>query len=109
MEETKLVHLEINGIAVEVPAGTTILEAARKVGVRIPTLCHHPDIKAWAACGICVVRNATSPKLLRACCTEVVEGMRIITHDPELVKIRKSVVQLILTAHPKLRTAAHHH
>ena len=100
MEETKLVHLEINGIAVEVPAGTTILEAARKVGVRIPTLCHHPDIKAWAACGICVVRNATSPKLLRACCTEVAEGMRIITHDPELVKIRKSVVQLILTAHP---------
>ena len=80
--EQKLVHLEINGIAVEVPAGTTILEAAKKVAVQIPTLCHHPDVKAWAACGICVVRNGNSPKLLRACCTEVAEGMKITTHDP---------------------------
>ena len=95
-----IVHLEINGIAVEVPRGTTILEAARKVAVRIPTLCHHPDVKAWAACGICVVRNGSSPKLLRACCTEVAEGMKITTHDPDIVQIRKTVVQLILSTHP---------
>ena len=95
-----IVHLEINGIAVEVPRGTTILEAAKKVAVRIPTLCHHPDVKAWAACGICVVRNGSSPKLLRACCTEVAEGMKITTHDPDIVQIRKTVVQLILSTHP---------
>ncbi|MBR4945677.1 MAG: [Kiritimatiellae bacterium] len=95
-----MIHLEINGIAVEVPEGTTILEAARKVAVRIPTLCHHPDIKAWAACGICVVRNGNAPKLLRACCTEVAEGMRITTHDPDIVQIRKTVVELILSTHP---------
>lgn len=101
MEETKkMIHLEINGIAVEVPEGTTILEAARKVAIRIPTLCHHPDIKAWAACGICVVRNGNSPKLLRACCTEVAEGMHITTHDPDIVQIRKTVVELILSTHP---------
>ena len=99
--EQKLVHLEINGIAVEVPAGTTILDAARKVAVRIPTLCHHPDVKAWAACGICVVRNGDSPKLLRACCTEVAEGMKITTHDPDIVQIRKTVIQLILSTHPQ--------
>ena len=98
--EQKLVHLEINGIAVEVPAGTTILEAAKKVAVQIPTLCHHPDVKAWAACGICVVRNGNSPKLLRACCTEVAEGMKITTHDPDIVQIRKTVIQLILSTHP---------
>ena len=98
--DNKLVHLEINGIAVEVPAGTTILEAAKKVAVNIPTLCHHPDVKAWAACGICVVRNGNSPKLLRACCTEVAEGMKITTHDPDIVQIRKTVVQLILSTHP---------
>ena len=101
MEDTKkMIHLEINGIAVEVPEGTTILEAARKVAIRIPTLCHHPDIKAWAACGICVVRNGNSPKLLRACCTEVAEGMHITTHDPDIVQIRKTVVELILSTHP---------
>ena len=101
MEDAKkIIHLEINGIAVEVPEGTTILEAARKVAVRIPTLCHHPDIKAWAACGICVVRNGNAPKLLRACCTEVAEGMRITTHDPDIVQIRKTVVELILSTHP---------
>ena len=101
MEETKkMIHLEINGIAVEVPAGTTILEAARKVAVRIPTLCHHPDVKAWASCGICVVRNGASPKLLRACCTEVAEGMKITTHDPDIVQIRRTVVELILSTHP---------
>ena len=82
------------------PAGTTILEAAKKVAVNIPTLCHHPDVKAWAACGICVVRNGNSPKLLRACCTEVAEGMKITTHDPDIVQIRKTVVQLILSTHP---------
>ncbi len=96
-----MIHLEINGIAVEVPAGTTILEAARQVAVRIPTLCHHPDVKAWAACGICVVRNGNSPKLLRACCTEVAEGMKITTHDPDIVQIRKTVVELILSTHPQ--------
>lgn len=95
-----LIHLEINGIAVEVPKGTTILEAAKKVAVRIPTLCYHPDVKAWAACGICVVRNGSSPKLLRACCTEATEGMKITTHDPDIVQIRKTVVQLILSTHP---------
>ncbi len=100
MEETKMIHLEINGIAVEVPAGTTILDAAKKVAVSIPTLCYHPDIKAWAACGICVVRNGNSPKLLRACCTEVAEGMKITTHDPDIVQIRKTVVELILSTHP---------
>lgn len=101
MEDTKkMIHLEINGIAVEVPEGTTILEAARNVAIKIPTLCHHPDIKAWAACGICVVRNGNSPKLLRACCTEVAEGMRITTHDPDIVQIRKTVVELILSTHP---------
>ena len=95
-----MIHLEINGIAVEVPAGTTILEAAKRAAVRIPTLCHHPDVKAWAACGICVVRNGNSPKLLRACCTEVAEGMKITTHDPDIVQIRKTVVELILSTHP---------
>lgn len=97
----EMVHLEINGIAVEVPKGTTILDAAKQVAVDIPTLCYHPDLDAWASCGICVVRNGNSPKLLRACCTEAAEGMQITTHDPDIIEVRKTVVEMILSTHPQ--------
>ena len=95
-----LINFEINGIPVKVPPGTSILDAARTVQVNIPTLCYHPDLKAWAACGICVVREAKSPKLLRACCTEAAPGMKITTHDAEIVNVRKTVLELILSTHP---------
>lgn len=95
-----MITLEINDIPVEVPAGTSILDAAKSVQVKIPTLCYHPDLKPWAACGICVVRAAGSPKLLRACCTEVAPGMKITTHDPDIVKVRRTVVELMLSNHP---------
>jgi len=95
-----MVQLEINGLPVEVPAGTSILNAARAVQVKIPTLCYHPDLKPWAACGICVVRQAGSPKLLRACCTEVAPNMKITTHDSDIVRVRRTVLELILANHP---------
>ncbi|MEI6646750.1 MAG: NADH-dependent [FeFe] hydrogenase, group A6 [bacterium] len=95
-----MIQLEINGLTVEVPAGTSILNAARVVQVKIPTLCYHPDLPAWAACGICVVRQAGSPKLLRACCTEVTPGMKITTHDSDIVRVRRTVLELILANHP---------
>ncbi len=97
---SKMIQLEINGLTVEVPAGTSILNAARVVQVKIPTLCYHPDLPAWAACGICVVRQAGSPKLLRACCTEVTPGMKITTHDSDIVRVRRTVLELILANHP---------
>jgi NADH-quinone oxidoreductase subunit G len=90
----------INEIPVEVPEGTTILEAARKVQINIPTLCKHPDLTASAACGLCVVKVRKSRKLLRACCTPIEEGMDILTHDPEIVSTRRTVVELILSNHP---------
>lgn len=95
-----MIKLEINGIPVEVPQGTTILNAAKAVHIKIPTLCYHPDLKAGASCGICVVRNAGSPKLLRACCTEVAPGMSITTHDADIVTVRRTVLELILANHP---------
>ena len=97
---SNMVKLEINGIPVEVPAGTTILKAAGKVHVKIPTLCYHDDLKPWAACGICVVRSAGSQKLLRSCCTEVAPGMKITTHDADIVKVRRTVLEMILANHP---------
>ena len=67
------VKIKIDGIPVEVAAGTTILNAAKKAGVKIPTLCAHPDLEPWGACGICVVKTenqmGVSPRLVRACTT----------------------------------------
>ena len=95
-----LVNIKINGMPFRVAEGTSILDAAKQAHVKIPTLCYHPDLPAWAACGICVVKLEGSPKMLRACATPVNEGMNIITHDPEIVEVRKSVIELILSTHP---------
>ncbi len=96
----KVVKAKINGILLRVEEGTTILEAAKRVQIKIPTLCKHPDLPASASCGICIVKNRGSHKMLRACCTPVEEGMDIITHDPEIVEIRRTVIELILSNHP---------
>ena len=95
-----MIECEINGIAISVPEGTTILNAAKEVGVSIPKLCYHSDLEAWAACGICVVKVEGSPKMLRACATAVAPGMKVLTHDPEVVEVRRTVLDLILSSHP---------
>jgi len=95
-----MVNVTINGEPLQVEEGTTILKAAEKKNINIPVLCYHPDLPAWAACGICVVKLENSPKMMRACATAVHEGMGIITHDPELYEIRKTVIELILSTHP---------
>ena len=68
--------------------------------MKIPTLCANDDLEPWAACGICVVKNGKSPKLIRACCTPLDEGMDIVTNDADLVSTRKTVIELILSTHP---------
>jgi len=95
-----MVNAKINGIPVQVAEGTTILEAAEKANVKIPKLCYNDDLHPWAACGICVVKAEKNPKLLRSCCTPIEEGMSIITSDPEIVQVRKTVIELILSTHP---------
>ena len=95
-----MIQATINQKSVTVPEGTSILEAARQVQVKIPTLCHHPDLPPTAACGICIVRLEGTQRMLRACCTPIEHGMKIITHDPEIVEVRRTVLELILSNHP---------
>ena len=95
-----MINLTINGKALEVEPGTTILQAAQKVNIKIPTLCYNPDLTPWASCGICIVRLAGSPKMVRACCTACEPNMNIITHDPEIIAVRRTVLELILSNHP---------
>ncbi len=95
-----LISLKINNISVSVSKGTTLLEAARQAQVKLPTLCYHPDLKPTGACGLCIVKLKGSPRMFRACTTPAQEGMEVITHDPEIVATRRSVLELILSNHP---------
>lgn len=97
-----MIKAVINGLEVEVPENTTILDAAKQVQTRIPTLCKHPDayLHASAACGLCIVKVKGTKKMLRACCTPLETGMEIVTHDPEIISIRRTVLELILSNHP---------
>lgn len=93
-----MVKLKIDNREVEVEAGTSILDAARKVQIDIPTLCKHPDVDPTAGCGICIVK--VGGRIMRSCCTPVSEGMEVVTSDAELVGIRRTVLELILSNHP---------
>jgi NADP-reducing hydrogenase subunit HndD len=95
-----MIKAKINNIEVNVENGTTILEAAKNVQVKIPTLCKHSDLDATGACGICIVKVKGSNKMLRSCCTPIENGMDIITHDDELQDIRRTIIELILSNHP---------
>ncbi len=96
----KNIEVIINNIPLQVAEGTTILEAAEQVQIKIPTLCKHSDLDSNAACGICIVKVKGMNKMIRACCTPVQENMEIITHDPEIIDIRRTVLELILSNHP---------
>jgi NADP-reducing hydrogenase subunit HndD len=95
-----MIKAKINGIQVEVEKGTSILDAARKAQISIPVLCKHPDLPPSASCGICIVKIEGMNKMLRACCTPLENNMEITTHTPEIVGIRKTVIELILSKHP---------
>jgi NADH-quinone oxidoreductase subunit G len=93
------IKAQINHIEVEVPEGTTILEAAKKAGFAIPTLCHHPDLSPHGSCGICVVEVENFPAMKRACMTEIVSGWKINTNSSRIRAVRKEILELILSNH----------
>ena len=93
-----MVKLTIDNREVEVDAGTSILEAARKLQIEIPTLCNHPDVDPSAGCGMCIVR--VNGRIMRSCCTPVAEGMEVISSDAELYEVRRMVLKLLLSNHP---------
>ncbi|MGN1098732.1 MAG: 2Fe-2S iron-sulfur cluster-binding protein, partial [Christensenellales bacterium] len=99
--DAKMINLKINGIPVSVEAGTTILNAARSVGIKIPTLCYLKDINAIGACRICVVEVKGARSLCAACVYPVAEGMEVQTNSERVRKSRKKTIELILSDHRK--------
>ncbi len=94
-----MVNLKINNVDVSVPAGSTILEAAKAAHIEIPTLCYMKEINAIGACRICVVEVKGARSLVAACVYPVSEGMEVFTSTPKVLKSRKMTLELILSNH----------
>ncbi len=95
-----MVAIAIDNKPCEAPAGSTILEAAKGIGITIPTLCHMEGLTPTGACRICVVEVEGAPGLIPACSFPINEGMKILTHSPRVLLARKTIVELLLANHP---------
>ena len=93
------INLVIDGVNVTVEEGTTILDAAKSVGINIPTLCYYKDLSDIGACRICVVEVEGQPKLNAACNTLCAEGMVVKTNSRRVMKARETNLKLILSKH----------
>ena len=99
----EMVNIKINGIAVSVPKGSTVLEAARQTGIEIPTLCYMKDINEIGACRICIVEvnEGRGFRTVTSCVYPVSEGMEVLTNTETIQKNRKTTLELILSTHDK--------
>jgi len=98
-----MINVKINGFAVQVPKGSTILEAARAASVTIPTLCYLKDINEIGACRMCIVEanEGRGFRLVAACVYPVSEGMEVLTNSPKVLDSRRKTMQLLLSNHDK--------
>jgi len=103
-----MTNLKINGMPVSVPAGSTVLDAAKQAGIEIPTLCYLKEINEIGACRICLVEvqemrgPALGPaRMVTACVYPVTEGMSVVTNSPKIIKSRKMNLELLLSNHNK--------
>ena len=95
------VNLKINGMPVTAPAGSTVLEAARSAGIKIPTLCYLKDINEIGACRMCLVEVKGARSLVTSCVHPVAEGMEVFTNTPAVRRSHKATLELLLSNHRK--------
>lgn len=96
-----MVSLTIDNIKVEVPENTSVLEAARKVNIKIPTLCYLKGVNAIGACRVCLVEIVGNAALQAACVMPVSEGMVVKTNSPKVLKARRLSLELLLSNHDR--------
>ena len=96
------VHVTIDGIQVYVPDDYTILEAAKEINIHIPTLCFLKDVSEIGCCRMCLVQIKGKKGLEASCVHPVYDGMEVRTHSPEIMKVRKKNMELILSNHPAI-------
>jgi NADH-quinone oxidoreductase subunit G len=100
MADAQMINLTIEGRPAQVPAGTSILEAAKTVGVLIPHYCYHPGLPVAGVCRMCLVEVEKAPKLAPSCATAVAEGQVVHVHSEKALEARKGVLEMLLINHP---------
>ena len=95
-----MLDIEIDGKQTQVPAGSTIMDAAQLVGAYIPHFCYHKKLSIAANCRMCLVQVEKAPKPLPACATPVTAGMKVFTHSELAVNAQKGVMEFLLINHP---------
>ncbi|MDU0810753.1 MAG: NADH-quinone oxidoreductase subunit NuoG [Burkholderia sp.] len=95
-----MIELEVNGKKVEVPQGSLVIQAARKVDTYIPHFCYHKKLSIAANCRMCLVEIEKMPKVVPACATQVSSGMIVHTHSERAIKAQQSVMEFLLINHP---------
>ena len=95
------VTLKINGQDITVPANYTVLQAARKAGISIPTLCYLKDVSQTGSCRMCVVEVKGARNLQAACVYPVAEGLEVFTNTPKVRRSRKVTLELLLSNHDR--------
>ena len=93
-------EIEIDGNKLEVPDGSTVMDAARLAGIYVPHFCYHRKLSIAANCRMCLVQVETAPKPLPACATPVTNGMKVMTHSEQAVTAQKGVMEFLLINHP---------
>ncbi len=96
----ELVNVTIDGVALAVPKGMSIIEAAKQAGVLIPHYCYHPSLSAPAVCRMCLVDVEKAPKVMPACVTSVAEGQVVHTRNQKALEAREAVLEFLLINHP---------
>ncbi|MGA2034727.1 MAG: 2Fe-2S iron-sulfur cluster-binding protein, partial [Thermoguttaceae bacterium] len=96
----KEITLAIDGTPVTVAEGTTIMEAARSLGIHIPRLCYHRDLSLMGSCRVCIVEVKDMGFYMTSCSVQCWEGMEVQTSSPEIRQARRDIVELLIDNHP---------
>src|SRR5690554_1171156 len=94
------VNIEVNGISMDVPKNSMIIEATDKAKISIPRFCYHSKLSIAANCRMCLVDVEKAPKPLPACATPVMEGMKVFTHSRRAIDAQHGVMEFLLINHP---------
>jgi NADH-quinone oxidoreductase subunit G len=100
MAEQRLITFTLDGRKMTVPAGTLVIDAAKRLGIEVPSFCYYPGLSLQAACRMCLVEVEKAPKLQTACTLVAGEGMLVHTDTPQVHGARKNMLEFLLTNHP---------
>ncbi len=99
-QAVEMVNIEVDGIAMEVPKNSMIIEATDKAGIEVPRFCYHKKLSIAANCRMCLVDVEKAPKPLPACATPVMDGMKVFTRSRRAIDAQHGVMEFLLINHP---------